>query len=149
MEQAALHAHIGRGDARHEARPPGGGFTPGHIPADHVPIRYRYEYHGVAMQVDAIEMHHVNQGHRRPQIPAPAGATPNVRGSPAVSSCARLENSQSRNKVSSTPSRRCLSVLDAPHAGEGHRHRVVPALVVPLRFIGRLQEEHECLAITP
>lgn len=100
VEQAALHArvgpcdtqrfeespatvadhHIGRGDTRHEIHPPGRGLPPGHIPADHLPTGNSDEHHGITMQMNTIEMHHVmhlvHQGHRRPQIPAPSGAMP-------------------------------------------------------------------------
>ncbi|OZG63757.1 hypothetical protein BHAP_1610, partial [Bifidobacterium hapali] len=60
-------------DARHQALPRRRPFAFGDVPADHVPVGDGDQHHGVAVQVNAVHMHHVmhlvHQGHRRPQAP--------------------------------------------------------------------------------
>ena len=70
---AVAYEHVGRRDARHQALPRRRPLAPGDVPADHVPVGHRDQDHRVAVQVDAVHVHHVmrlvHQRHGRPQAP--------------------------------------------------------------------------------
>ena len=112
---AVAHEHVGRRDARHQALPCRRFLAFGDVPADHVPAGHRDQDHRVAVQVDAVHMHHMSSHRRR-----------SVRAGSRCSACDCFENSQSR------PHRRSRALLsrdwvrELPQPAFRHRHLIRP-----------------------
>lgn len=85
---AVAHRRQRRRDPGQQRRPGRARLAPRHVPSDHVAAGDRDEHDRVAVQVDAVEVHHVVRGpvqrHGRPQIPHQQVLAPQAPGRDAA-----------------------------------------------------------------